>query len=666
MQITCGVLSNKNSSIYCCSNGNFCNWSNFSDLYLPFLSKSQYPVSSSYASLSRNIRTAMYDWSSEAILISLISSVILFFCILAFFLFFICFARKGLVTCSCRCKQLRYTGAVQCSDRNRNVGKFLTKPFYMKQDLNICSSMHCPYFLTCCSKICVSTSLNLTQTSPLKYNPFSHHVLQLNTSSSFPQKPLESAAALPSETQPSGTMSSGSGSGVPFLVQATIARQISLQECIGKGRYGEVWRGIYRGENVAVKIFSSRDEASWARETHIYSSVLLRHENILSYYASDITSRYGCTQLWIISHYHPYGSLYDFLQAHVVDTIAALRLAKTAASGLCYLHSYILGLQGKPAIVHRDIKSKNILVQANGTCSIGDLGLAVMQAPGSTEMDVGQPNHMVGTKRYMAPEILADDGLEECPESGEGFLPHDFEISAYLQSKNRINDTSPVPNTLGFSFEELKAADVYAFGLVLWEIFRRCLTERGEVHPPHVPYWDKVSADPSFAEMRRVVHVEGERPPISERWQSSKVLIRCASLMQECWHAKPDVRLPILRIKKTLDETFSEAVKEIGESVVPDQVIVISDPRTQADSGINSRSHGSTFQCTSVTPYYQTVANGSIRSPREVLALGRIMRCPSEILFSEESSTTKKLKEGEKKVVATASNLLRQEESQLL
>ncbi|VDN09750.1 unnamed protein product [Dibothriocephalus latus] len=86
--------------------------------------------------------------------------------------------------------------------------------------------------------------------------------------------------------------SSGSGSGLPFLVQATVSRQIALQECIGKGRFGEVWRGIYRGENVAVKIFSSRDEASWARETQIYSTVLLRHENILGYYASDITSRY--------------------------------------------------------------------------------------------------------------------------------------------------------------------------------------------------------------------------------------------------------------------------------------------------------------------------------------------------------------------------------------
>ncbi|KAM3173030.1 hypothetical protein ACTXT7_013334 [Hymenolepis weldensis] len=460
------------------------------------------------------------------------------------------------------------------------------------------------------------------------------------------------------QTHAGGTMSSGSGSGVPFLVQATVARQISLQECIGKGRYGEVWRGVYRGENVAVKIFSSRDEASWARETHIYSSVLLRHENILGYYASDITSRYGCTQLWIISHYHPYGSLYDFLQAHVVDTIAAIRLAKTAAAGLCYLHSCILGLQGKPAIAHRDIKSKNILVQANGTCSIGDLGLAVMHAPGSTEIDIGRPNHKVGTKRYMAPEILADENLEECPDSGEGILPNDFEISAYLQSRNRANDTTQNTAVLGFNFEELKAADVYAFGLVLWEIFRRCLTDEGEVYPANVPYWDKVSSDPSFAEMRQVVHVEGQRPPISGRWMKSKILSRCASLMQECWHAIPNVRLPILRIKKTLDDAFSESVKEVDENRESLDAVILkpSEARFAIDSGMNSRSQGGNFQFTSPEiPYYQAIGNGNIRSPREVLALGRIVRWPSESKNPEDNSRSEGVEAEVKKIDSTES-----------
>lgn len=66
------------------------------------------------------------------------------------------------------------------------------------------------------------------------------------------------------------SLTSGSGSGLPLLIQRTLAKQISLTECIGKGRYGQVWRGVWHGENIAVKIFFSRDEASWNRETEIY------------------------------------------------------------------------------------------------------------------------------------------------------------------------------------------------------------------------------------------------------------------------------------------------------------------------------------------------------------------------------------------------------------
>ncbi|KAI8431097.1 hypothetical protein MSG28_001154 [Choristoneura fumiferana] len=80
---------------------------------------------------------------------------------------------------------------------------------------------------------------------------------------------------------------SGSGSGLPLLVQRSIARQIQLADIIGKGRFGEVWRGRWRGENVAVKIFSSREECSWFREAEIYQTVMLRHENILGFIAAD-------------------------------------------------------------------------------------------------------------------------------------------------------------------------------------------------------------------------------------------------------------------------------------------------------------------------------------------------------------------------------------------
>lgn len=92
-------------------------------------------------------------------------------------------------------------------------------------------------------------------------------------------------------------------------------------------------------------------------------------------------------------------------------------------------------LQGKPAIAHRDLKSKNILVKDDGECCIGDLGFAVKLNPGSKIPDVAHNPERVGTKRYMAPEVL--------------------------------------DNTLRQSFEAYQQADMYSLGLVFWEITRR-------------------------------------------------------------------------------------------------------------------------------------------------------------------------------------------------
>jgi serine/threonine protein kinase len=67
---------------------------------------------------------------------------------------------------------------------------------------------------------------------------------------------------------------------------------------------------------------------------------------------------------------------------------------------------------GKPAIAHRDLKSKNILVKSNTTCAIGDLGLAVRHDVATDTVDIPL-NNRVGTKRYMAPEVslsMSDNG----------------------------------------------------------------------------------------------------------------------------------------------------------------------------------------------------------------------------------------------------------------
>ena len=106
----------------------------------------------------------------------------------------------------------------------------------------------------------------------------------------------------------------------------------------------------------------------------------------------------------LITDYHERGSLHDYLTNNILDHEASLRVALTSAQGVSHLHTEIFGTKGKPAMAHRDIKTKNILVKRDGTCAIADFGLAVRFDSETNEIDIA-PNTRVGTRRYMAPEV---------------------------------------------------------------------------------------------------------------------------------------------------------------------------------------------------------------------------------------------------------------------
>lgn len=328
--------------------------------------------------------------------------------------------------------------------------------------------------------------------------------------------------------------SSGSGSGLPLLVQRTIAKQIQMQHSVGKGRYGEVWLARWRDERVAVKVFNTTEEASWFRETEIYQTVLMRHDNILGFIAADIRGNGSWTQMLLITDYHEFGSLHDYLQHSVLtpDTLRTMSLSLTA--GVAHLHTEIFGTPGKPAIAHRDIKSKNILVKRNGECAIADFGLAVKYLSEFDEVHIAN-NTRVGTRRYMAPEVLNET------------------LNAQM-------------------FDAFKMADMYSVALVFWEMCRRTVvmvvdqkaTTAGEEYA--LPYQDVVPSDPSFEDMHEVVCVQKYRPPVPEKWRSGEeeILATLASIMQECWHENPAVRLTALRVKKTLMRVPEYAATEQG------------------------------------------------------------------------------------------------------
>lgn len=100
-------------------------------------------------------------------------------------------------------------------------------------------------------------------------------------------------------------------------------------------------------------------------------------------------------------------------------------------------------------------------------------------------------------------------------------------------------------------FDSFKRADVYAFGLILWEIARRC--NIGGIYDEYqLPYYDVVQPDPTIEEMRKVICTDKQRPSIPNRWHASDVLLSIAKVMKECWYHNPAARLTALRIKKTL------------------------------------------------------------------------------------------------------------------
>jgi serine/threonine protein kinase len=271
------------------------------------------------------------------------------------------------------------------------------------------------------------------------------------------------------------------GCGPGELVQRTIARDIHIDYAhgiLGKGRFGQVWFGMWHSDPVAVKVFFSMHETSWSRETAIYQTCMLRHENILGYIASDIVANNGTINMLLITEYQARGSLYDFLQNNTIDKHLALKFAYSAINGINHLHKEIFGTNYKPSIAHRDLKTKNILIKDNLQCCIGDFGLAVRYDSQHNHMERWSTNgNIEGSVRYMAPEIL--------------------------------------DRTINYdSIDDLKKADIYSYSLIIWEILSMTKSnDESEVVDSHrPPFHEYVSGDPSIDFMREIICVKSIRP----------------------------------------------------------------------------------------------------------------------------------------------------------
>uniref|UniRef100_A0A8C9W7K3 Serine/threonine-protein kinase receptor n=1 Tax=Scleropages formosus TaxID=113540 RepID=A0A8C9W7K3_SCLFO len=281
-------------------------------------------------------------------------------------------------------------------------------------------------------------------------------------------------------------------------------KPLQLLEIKARGRFGCVWKAQLLSEYVAVKIFPLQDKQSWQNEYEIYTMSGMRHENLLQFIGAEKRGTGVDLELWLVTAYHEKGSLTDYLKANVVSWNELCHIAQTMARGLAYLHEDIPGLKDghKPAIAHRDIKSKNVLLKNDLTACIADFGLALRFEAGKS---VGDTHGQVGTRRYMAPEVL------------EGAI--NFQRDAFLR------------------------IDMYAVGLVLWELASRCTAADGPVDEYMLPFEEEVGQHPSLEDMQDVVVHKKMRPTLRECWQKHTGLAMLCETIEECWDHEAEARL---------------------------------------------------------------------------------------------------------------------------
>ncbi|KAF9189540.1 hypothetical protein BGZ51_005613 [Haplosporangium sp. Z 767] len=173
---------------------------------------------------------------------------------------------------------------------------------------------------------------------------------------------------------------------------------ILLGNCIGKGAFGSVWRGLNldTATTVAVKQINLSDIPS-AELANIMMEIdllkKLNHANIVKYFGFEKTSE--C--LNIILELCENGSLRSLCKnfGKLPEHLGAMYITQVL-DGLVYLHD-----QG---VIHRDIKGANILATKDGLVKLADFGVATLSN------DVGGDMSVAGTPYWMAPEIIELSG----------------------------------------------------------------------------------------------------------------------------------------------------------------------------------------------------------------------------------------------------------------
>uniref|UniRef100_A0A803NZA6 non-specific serine/threonine protein kinase n=1 Tax=Cannabis sativa TaxID=3483 RepID=A0A803NZA6_CANSA len=190
-----------------------------------------------------------------------------------------------------------------------------------------------------------------------------------------------------------------------FTYSEVLSMTTNFARILGKGGFGTVYHGYFKGSQVAVKMLSRSSAQGFTQfrtEAKLLTKVYHRNLTALVGYCDEGPN------MGLVYEYMPNGDLAWHLSDKNEDPLSweeRLEIALAAAQGLEYLHCGC-----KPPIIHRDVKTTNILLDEKLQAKLSDFGLSRSFA---LEDDTHVSTLVVGTPGYVDPEYLISNRLTE-------------------------------------------------------------------------------------------------------------------------------------------------------------------------------------------------------------------------------------------------------------
>lgn len=286
-------------------------------------------------------------------------------------------------------------------------------------------------------------------------------------------------------------------------------KDVLVKEELGQGTFGIVYAASWKETRVAVKKITLQGDTksiitSFGSEASVMAQ--LRHPNVVMFMGVMVHPEF----VGLVMELCPKGSVYTVIHSDEfkIDWSLLLRMMVDASRGMHFLHS------SNPPILHRDLKSVNLLIDADWRCKVSDFGLSKLKAfrGEDSEKTAAVNRAFIGSSIWIAPEVFKGQ-------------------------------------------DHTEKSDVYSFGVILFEALSNS-----------IPY-NSISVDA----VPFVVQA-GKRPTDFHNLEvpQSLELQELYNLMTRCWSAEENVRPSFSIVISTLQNILT---KHVGDEMWEDHII---------------------------------------------------------------------------------------------